>query len=149
MDTILESLQNIERRLSVIENKLEIFELSNSKMTDHIIFIEKTYDLVRTPLGYLKNKIEFMMGTSQQQLELPTIKNHTDTVKVDQKPIQKVSVPNVLGMQQIQAQQTLSDLNLKVRIKSKTKDKVGKVIQVSPKIGTQVASGTVVILLIG
>ena len=51
--------------------------------------------------------------------------------------------------QQIQAQQTLSDLNLKVKIQSKTKDKVGKVIQVSPKIGTQVAPGTVVILLIG
>jgi hypothetical protein len=81
--------------------------------------------------------------------ELPTIKNHTDTVKVGPKPVQKVSVPNVLGMQQIQAQQTLNDLNLKLKIQSKTKDKVGKVIQVSPKIGTQVALGTVVVLLIG
>jgi hypothetical protein len=41
------------------------------------------------------------------------------------------------------------DLNLKVKIQSKTKDKVGKVIHVSPKIGTQVAPGTVVVLLIG
>ena len=75
MDSVLESLKNIERRLSVIENRLNGVELSNSKIADHIIFIEKTYDLVRTPLGYLKNKIEFMMGTSQQQqLELPIIK---------------------------------------------------------------------------
>ena len=81
--------------------------------------------------------------------ELPTVKNHTDTVKVDPKPVQRVSVPNVLGMQQIQAQQTLSDLNLKVRIQSKTKNKVGKVIQVSPKIGTQVALGSVVVLVVG
>ena len=81
--------------------------------------------------------------------ELPTVKNHTDTVKVDPKPVQRVSVPNVLGMQQIQAQQTLGDLNLKVRIQSKTKNKVGKVIHVSPKIGTQVALGSVVVLVVG
>ena len=73
MDTILESLKNIDLRLSVIENRLNVIENGNSKMNDHILFIEKTYDMVRTPLGYLKNKIEFMMGTSQQ-LELPAIK---------------------------------------------------------------------------
>jgi preprotein translocase subunit SecF len=88
-------------------------------------------------------------NNSSSSTELPTIKNHTDTVKVDPKQVQKVSVPNVLGMQQIQAQQTLSDLKLKVKVQSKTKDKLGKVIQVSPKIGTQVAPGTVVVLLIG
>jgi len=72
MNEILDSLKNIESRLSVIENRLNVIELSNSKMNDHIVFVEKTYDLVRTPLGYLKNKIEFMMGATQ--LELPEIK---------------------------------------------------------------------------
>ena len=43
----------------------------------------------------------------------------------------------------------LSDLNLKVKVQIKTKDKLDKVIQVSPKIGTQVALGAVVILVFG
>jgi beta-lactam-binding protein with PASTA domain len=50
-------------------------------------------------------------------------------------------------MQQLQAQQTLSALKLKVQIKAK--DKRGKVIQVLPNVGTQVAAGTVVVLVIG
>jgi beta-lactam-binding protein with PASTA domain len=86
-------------------------------------------------------------NNSSGSTELPTIKNHTDTVKSEPKQVQKVSVPNVLGMQQLQAQQTLSALKLKVQIKAK--DKRGKVIQVLPNVGTQVAPGTVIVLLIG
>jgi hypothetical protein len=88
-------------------------------------------------------------NNSISSTELPTIKNHTDTVKTEPKQVQKVPVPNVLGMQQIQAQQTLNGLNFKVKVQMKTKDKLGKVIQISPKVGTQVALGSVVVLVIG
>ena len=126
---------------------------SGSAQAKDVIFcVSKTSRIVTFPAyGVCKSDqiVLRLPNNSSGSTELPTIKNHTDTVKVDPKPVQKVSVPNVLGMQQIQAQQILSDLNLKVKIQSKTKDKVGKVIQVSPKIGTQVALGTVVVLLIG
>ena len=126
---------------------------SGTAQANEVVFcVSKTSRIVTYPsYGVCKSDqiVLRLPNNSSGSSELPTIKNHTDTVKVDQKPVQKVSVPNVLGMQQIQAQQTLSDLNLKVKIQSKTKDKVGKVIQVTPKIGTQVAPGTVVILLIG
>jgi hypothetical protein len=126
---------------------------SGSAQANEVVFcVSKTSRIVTFPAyGVCKSDqiILRLPNNSSGSSELPTIKNHTDTVKVEPKPVQKVSVPNVLGMQQIQAQQTLSDLNLKVKIQSKAKDKVGKVIQVSPKIGTQVALGTVVVLLIG
>ena len=126
---------------------------SGSAQASEVVFcVSKTSRIVTYPsYGVCKSDqiVLRLPNNSSGSSELPTIKNHTDTVKVDPKPVQKVSVPNVLGMQQIQAQQILSDLNLKVKIQSKAKDKVGKVIQVSPKIGTQVALGTVVVLLIG
>jgi hypothetical protein len=126
---------------------------SGSAQANEVVFcVSKTSRIVTYPsYGVCKSDqiVLRLPNNSDGSSELPTIKNHTDTVKVESKPVQKVSVPNVLGMQQIQAQQTLNDLNLKVKIQSKTKDKVGKVIQVSPKIGTQVAPGTIVVLVIG
>ena len=126
---------------------------SGSAQANEVVFcVSKTSRIVTFPAyGVCKSDqiVLRLPNNSSGSKELPTIKNHTDTVKSEPKQVQKVSVPNVLGMQQIQAQQTLSDLNLKVKIQSKTKDKIGKVIQVSPKIGTQVAPGTVVVLVIG
>ena len=117
-----------------------------------VLCVSKTSRIVTYPsYGVCKSDqiVLKLPNISSSSSELPTIKNHTDTVKVNPKPVQKVSVPNVLGMQQIQAQQTLGDLNSKVKIQSKTKDKIGKVIQVSPKIGAQVAIGSIVVLVIG
>jgi hypothetical protein len=33
-------------------------------MKEHITFIETTYDSLRAPLGYIKNKIEYITGKS-------------------------------------------------------------------------------------
>ena len=41
-------------------------------MREHIDFIENTYSLVRTPLSYLKTKIEYVMGKETTK-ELPVI----------------------------------------------------------------------------
>ena len=41
-------------------------------MREHIDFIENTYSLVRTPLSYLKTKIEYVMGRETTN-DLPSI----------------------------------------------------------------------------
>jgi hypothetical protein len=124
---------------------------SGSAQAKDVIFcVSKTSRIVTFPAyGVCKSDqiVLRLPNNSSGSTELPTIKNHTDTVKSEPKQVQKVSVPNVLGMQQLQAQQTLSALKLKVQIKAK--DKRGKVIQVLPNVGTQVAPGTVIVLLIG
>jgi acetyl/propionyl-CoA carboxylase alpha subunit len=124
---------------------------SGSAQANDVVFcVSKTSRIVTFPAyGVCKSDqiVLRLPNNSSGSTELPTIKNHTDTVKSEPKQVQKVSVPNVLGMQQLQAQQTLSALKLKVQIKAK--DKRGKVIQVLPNVGTQVAAGTVVVLVIG
>ena len=126
---------------------------SGTARANEVVFcVSKTSRIVTFPAyGVCKSDqiVLKLPNNSIGSTDVPTIKNHTDTAKTEPKQIQKVSVPNVLGMQQIQAQQTLSDLNLKVKVQMKTKDKLGRVIQISPKVGTQVAPGTVVVLLIG
>jgi len=73
---IIELLKGINSRLDKIENEISDIKRTNKKMSDHINFVENTYSLVRTPLGYLKNKIEFIMGnTNHQQIELPKLNN--------------------------------------------------------------------------
>jgi len=74
---ILESLKNIESRLTVIEQTLN---KNTTKMESHIDFIENTYNVVRTPLNYIKNKVECIMGNSSatKQKDLPQIKNNSD-----------------------------------------------------------------------
>lgn len=70
---ILSSLKRIETRLDTIENHLKIVNKDCSKMNEHIEFVEKTYNAARTPLNYIKNKIEYMMsgntGTELPKLE--------------------------------------------------------------------------------
>ena len=131
-------------------SSLNVAFLGTAQANEVVFCVSKTSRIVTFPAyGVCKSDqiVLKLPNNSIGSMDVPTIKTHTDTVKVDQKPVQKVSVPNVLGMQQIQAQQTLSALKLKVQIKAK--DKRGKVIQVLPNIGTQVAPGTVVVLVIG
>ena len=101
---------------------------SGTAQANEVVFcVSKTSRIVTYPsYGVCKSDqiVLRLPNNSSSSSELPIIKNHTDTAKVDPKPVQKVSVPNVLGMQQIQAQQTLSDLNLKVNHKFSDKDKL-------------------------
>jgi hypothetical protein len=124
---------------------------SGTAQANEVVFcVSKTSRIVTYPsYGVCKSDqiVLRLPNNSSGSSELPTIKNHTDTVKTEPKQVKIVSVPNVLGMDLNQAQKILSDLKLKVQIKAK--DKRGKVIQVLPNIGTQVAPGTVVILVIG
>lgn len=47
-------------------------------MNDHISFVETTYNTLRSPLNYFKNKVEAIMGTRSEKL--PEIKNVEDNV---------------------------------------------------------------------
>ena len=49
MEEILEALKRIEKRLDKLEQQSE-------KMSNHINFVQRTYNIVRAPLNYIKNK---------------------------------------------------------------------------------------------
>ncbi len=78
-DFILETLKRIEERLATLEKvisdgmeKNKLVEENCSKMREHIDFIENTYSVIRTPLSYLKTKIEYVMGKEITN-ELPVL----------------------------------------------------------------------------
>jgi len=68
---ILESIHKIEERLTRIEELLQKNSDDCIKMTNHINFVHTIYDTLRTPLGYITNRINCMLGSST--VHLPTI----------------------------------------------------------------------------
>jgi hypothetical protein len=46
----------------------------HEKMNNHIDFIEDTYDKFKTPLNFMKNKINMLIGSDNNKA-LPEIKN--------------------------------------------------------------------------
>jgi hypothetical protein len=75
LDKIIDMLTNIEGRLDRMEEnikdireKSQIVEKDCSKMREHIVFIESTYSAVRTPLSYIKQHVEYMMGKTTKDL---------------------------------------------------------------------------------
>ena len=68
MDNINNKLDDIIKRLEVIENKLNMINNSTSHMDNHIQFVENVYDKIKQPLAYAANKITYYMN--------PTINNN-------------------------------------------------------------------------
>ena len=77
-------------------------------------------------------------------------KSHTTTAAIVPKTTTlKVVVPNVLGMDKNQATTALTNAGLKVNFKLAKSGATARVIQVVPKIGSQVAGGSVVTIVLG
>ena len=77
LNTIIMILTNIEKRLDKIEENIIGIKEDNKavekdclKMREHIDFVEHTYDAVKMPLNYLKNNIEYIMGSKSVDLLL-------------------------------------------------------------------------------
>ena len=73
LEKTIELLEEIKNRLVRIEADIQLLKEENKivsqnclKMGTHIDFVEKTYEVVRSPLNYLKKKIEFVIGSSTQ-----------------------------------------------------------------------------------
>ena len=121
---------------------------SGSAQANEVVFcVNKSSRVVTFPSYGVCKSDQITLTLPTNSTSAPTRKNHTDTAKTEPKHTQTVFVPNVLGMKRQQAQLTLSDLKLKVSVKFLNKG--NKVVDVVPKIGTQVSPGTVVVLVIG
>lgn len=79
LDKIIDMLTTIEARLDRMEDSIKDICENNksvqtdcSKMREHIVFVEKSYSAVRTPLSYIKHHVKYMMGKTITT-DLPTI----------------------------------------------------------------------------
>ena len=85
-----EILQDLLKRTDNIDKKLnDIISILNGdvrkntqKMGEHIDFIEKIYDNVKSPLGFLCNKINYLKGNDYKHYSLE-YKNEKDNKDVN------------------------------------------------------------------
>jgi len=59
LDDILEKLNNIEKKLSILMEKTQENSENCQKMSNHIDFIEKVYSTLKSPLEYVTGKLGF------------------------------------------------------------------------------------------
>jgi len=72
---ILEKFAEIDKKLdALIENNKEI-TIECKKMGSHINFVEDTYNVLQTPLNYVKKSVERLMGSSSSDLKNLPIKD--------------------------------------------------------------------------
>ena len=79
MEKVIAMLEETNQRLAQIEADLKLLTEENQsvktncqKMGKHIDFVQDTYEVVRSPLNYLKKKLEFIMGSLPNH-DLPQI----------------------------------------------------------------------------
>jgi archaellum component FlaC len=85
-----EKVDKLQNDVSKLHNKLDNLDklLQNdiapscSKMGNHIDFVECVYTNVKSPLGYLVDKVNYMVGGSsgQPNKALPDVKQNTNDV---------------------------------------------------------------------
>ena len=71
--TVKEEIHELKEEINNINNKLDLIldllkndiHKSSKKMTEHIDFIESVYDTVKSPLGYLCNKINYFSSSNE------------------------------------------------------------------------------------
>ena len=66
----------IKDKIDLILSKMELQEKSNEILQNHIIFIENTYEKLRSPLTFVKNSVSRMMGYSNKD-DLPIVSQKT------------------------------------------------------------------------
>lgn len=75
--------EELEKRLDIIEKKLDKLILlvegevkpQCKKMGGHIDFVEKVYENVKAPLGFICNKLRFLRGSYDLHTKPKSIKN--------------------------------------------------------------------------
>ena len=62
-----EEMKEMNKKLDLILNFLEKdVKINRDKMGDHIDFVEKVYDNVKNPLGYLCNKLNYFSNKNDR-----------------------------------------------------------------------------------
>ena len=68
-DSIDQKLESIENNISKLLDMQQNVNKNAEKMGEHIDFVENVYDNVKNPLGYICNKVSYLVGTDNYSLE--------------------------------------------------------------------------------
>ena len=66
---IIERLKNLDQKIDSILELLQNQQRTQKKLEEHIDFVESTYDILKSPLNFVKDRINSFTGsTTRRQL---------------------------------------------------------------------------------
>jgi chromosome segregation ATPase len=79
---IIEKFEQLDKKIDSINDnnninnkKMDDIKIECTKMGSHIDFIEDTYNILQTPLNYVKKSVERLIGSSSKDLKMLPIKD--------------------------------------------------------------------------
>ena len=76
---IIHKFDELDKKIDLLnENnnkKMDDIKVECTKMSSHINFIEETYNILQTPLNYVKRNVERLIGASSKDLKKLPIKD--------------------------------------------------------------------------
>ena len=80
---ILKKFDEIDKKIDTLiqqnndnDNKMNEIKVECQKMGSHINFVEDTYNVLQTPLNFVKRSVERLMGSSSGELKNLPIKDN-------------------------------------------------------------------------
>lgn len=58
LKNIKDDIKEIKKSISELKEAIETLNETCSRMNNHITFVEDTYETLKTPLNFIKNKVE-------------------------------------------------------------------------------------------
>jgi len=74
----LGKIDNIEKKLDQVLEKLKSVEKGTDKMSSHIDFIDKTYTSIKTPLFWICDRVNLLRGIQRSPEVLTSTINDQD-----------------------------------------------------------------------
>lgn len=78
-DEIDKKIETLIQQNNNNDNKMNEIKIECQKMGSHIDFVEDTYNVLQTPLNFVKRSVERLMGSSSGELKNLPIKD-TDEI---------------------------------------------------------------------
>lgn len=82
---MLQKFEEIDKKLDAItehnrlgDTKMNEIKVECQKMGSHIDFVEDTYNVLQTPLNFVKRSVERLMGSSSGELKNLPIKDNDE-----------------------------------------------------------------------
>lgn len=70
LELVLQKLEKLQNSHLDLERKIDEIHKNTKRMEDHIDFVEKTYDKVKTPFHYLMDKVSLLSFSPFRKYEI-------------------------------------------------------------------------------
>lgn len=81
LELVLQKIEALENLHLNLERKVDEIYKNTKRMEDHINFVEKTYDRVKTPFHYLMDKVSLLSFSPFRKSEIAQNENKNEKLE--------------------------------------------------------------------